>query len=308
MTDGLMTIVRCVGLLLVMSAVSIPFSATARGACGEPEAGSCSTVNATPYCQDESCCEAVCAVDPYCCETRWDGICVALTDDFPDACGQVGCGSPDAGNCLVENDSPHCDNEACCQAVCAVDPYCCDTRWDDLCADQAASLFPEECGVTGGGCCLPDGTCQVLTPGACETFSGAYQGDQTSCTDVICPQPGACCRPDGSCAEGMMETACTASFGTFQGAGTGCGGVNCPESICNQPFADADGDGDVDMEDFAAFQRCLSDFLSDPYCICFDRAAPKGELGVADLEAFAHCFTGPTILHALNPNPNCGDD
>lgn len=44
--------------------------------CGDPLALSCCIVHNTPYCADGTCCEAVCAVDPVCCDAGWDQYCV----------------------------------------------------------------------------------------------------------------------------------------------------------------------------------------------------------------------------------------
>jgi hypothetical protein len=47
------------------------------GGCGEPGAGSCCDAHATPGCDNQDCCEAVCAEDPYCCYGAWDSVCAA---------------------------------------------------------------------------------------------------------------------------------------------------------------------------------------------------------------------------------------
>src|SRR5690606_3124249 len=43
---------------------------------------------------------------------------------------------------------------------------------------------------------------------------------------------------------------------------------------CNMPYADADADGDVDIEDYAILQICYTGTLppmwADSYCHCFD--------------------------------------
>ncbi|MAB28927.1 MAG: hypothetical protein CMJ53_06595 [Planctomycetaceae bacterium] len=44
--------------------------------CGAANAGSCSAVNALPYCNDAACCFTVCEADPFCCEVTWDSSCV----------------------------------------------------------------------------------------------------------------------------------------------------------------------------------------------------------------------------------------
>ena len=49
-------------------------------------------------------------------------------------------GDPDAGGCFVANGTPGCDDSACCEATCAEDPFCCNSFWDAICADEAAQL------------------------------------------------------------------------------------------------------------------------------------------------------------------------
>jgi hypothetical protein len=49
------------------------------------------------------------------------------------------CG-PGAGDCFSDNGTPGCENVECCEAVCALDPFCCDVLWDGLCASEAAEL------------------------------------------------------------------------------------------------------------------------------------------------------------------------
>lgn len=46
------------------------------------------------------------------------------------------CG-PGADNCHAVHATPGCIDITCCNAVCAVDPTCCSTEWDQPCVDQA---------------------------------------------------------------------------------------------------------------------------------------------------------------------------
>ena len=60
--------------------------------CGEPGAGSCDQPQVTPSCNDESCCTAVCEIDPFCCDNQWDGLCVdraATTCSNPPCLGDL---------------------------------------------------------------------------------------------------------------------------------------------------------------------------------------------------------------------------
>ncbi len=44
---------------------------------------------------------------------------------------------PGAGSCTEPNGTPGCDDEVCCNAVCSVDPFCCNNNWDQACANEA---------------------------------------------------------------------------------------------------------------------------------------------------------------------------
>jgi hypothetical protein len=88
---------------------------------------------------------ACCVSPPGCVEMR------------PFECGQAGpgiyqgsgttCPDPDctcgagAGSCLAPHGTPGCESLACCKVICdpvVGDPFCCDTEWDQNCADAAA--------------------------------------------------------------------------------------------------------------------------------------------------------------------------
>lgn len=59
--------------LLAGSAAALLASA-AGAQCGS--GGSCVTPHGTPGCNDASCCELVCLLDPFCCNNQWDSLCV----------------------------------------------------------------------------------------------------------------------------------------------------------------------------------------------------------------------------------------
>ncbi|MBI4581232.1 MAG: VCBS repeat-containing protein [Planctomycetes bacterium] len=71
-------------------------------------------------------------------------------------------------------------------------------------------------------------------------------------------------------------------------------------SRCNSPAPDFDGDEDVDLEDFGAFQACITGGLDpghvfDPltcFCMDFDR---DEDVDAVDLEVFEQCLSGPGI-------------
>jgi hypothetical protein len=111
----------------------------------------CCAPHADPSCADGAIAACVCAGDPYCCDIAWDQVCV-------DAVASTGCGTCDAADaqdavpvadCCTPMDGPGCPDvqlEAC---VCALDPFCCETTWDELCADEAVG-YCGACGDDGG--------------------------------------------------------------------------------------------------------------------------------------------------------------
>jgi len=94
----------------------------------------CGTPDNTPGCDSASCCNKVCLVDPFCCLDSWDATCV---DEAESMCFLT-CGIG-AGDCHAAHTTPGCNADACCQAVCTDDPFCCDTNWDQMCVDKAAA-------------------------------------------------------------------------------------------------------------------------------------------------------------------------
>lgn len=107
-----------------------------------PGTGSCCEGTGGLGCDDVSCCESVCACDPFCCSVGWDADCSGA--GFVPGCGAQAlcacnqCGGPTAGDCCSGHNSPFCLDAACCQAVCACDSFCCDTEWDQFCATTGA--------------------------------------------------------------------------------------------------------------------------------------------------------------------------
>jgi hypothetical protein len=84
----------------------------------------------------------------------------------------------------------------------------------------------------------------------------------------------------------------------------------CLGAWCNVPFADFDNDDDVDMNDFAALQRCmtLGGAAIEPGCSCFDRdnaATGDGDIDLVDMNEFIKCTTGPSIAWSAEIAPDC---
>jgi hypothetical protein len=117
---------------------------TCGGMGGGDPTGDCCAANGTPGCEDLVCHAIVCESMPECCDVEWDAACAAAAQD---SC--VICPDPGPGDCCADNGTPGCSDPVCEALVCATDPFCCDTAWDQICADQAIAVCAD-CGGGGG--------------------------------------------------------------------------------------------------------------------------------------------------------------
>ena len=188
--------------------------------CGDAETGSCYVGKTTPHCSDAACCNAVCATDPFCCDTVWDSICAARAiEDCP------GCGNPTAGSCYQQRNAPYCADETCCDLVCSADPFCCNTAWDLFCVDRAAANCPG-CGNPNAGNCLA-------------VDSTPYCADEACCT-LVCDTDPFCCdnQWDNFCVSGANLLCVQTCGGPLAGdcctahANPYCNNEACCDAIC----------------------------------------------------------------------------
>jgi hypothetical protein len=222
--------------------ICVDEATTMCASCGNPNSGSCFASHATPFCADEACCDYICSIDSFCCDSAWDSICA---DEATEACTPH-CGGPLTDSCFSTHDEPFCNDETCCNSVCALDPFCCDTAWDGLCVDEAFS----ECGGCGDS-----------SSGSCFEAHSGIGCDNFDCCETICTLDLFCCTVewDGICASEAASNC----------AGGGCGSPGCP--------ADLDGSGTVGAADLATLLGAWG--TGDP-CADLDGS---GTVGAADL-------------------------
>ena len=114
------------------------------GVCPGP--GDCCIDNGSPGCDDTSCCQQICAQDSLCCGNSWDQNCADLALSECGSAAARGATCVGLGDCCEANGSTSCEEESCCNLVCAQDAFCCDTLWDANCATLADGL----CNVCSG--------------------------------------------------------------------------------------------------------------------------------------------------------------
>jgi hypothetical protein len=153
-------------------------------------------------------------------------------------------------------------------------------------------------GACLGSCCKTDGTCEEEPLDHCTSIDGLGGALGSTCGDSTCL--GACCLTAGDCQErkyGGDEDVDGCSPAKFKGIGTICEEDTCP---CSIPFADADGDGDVDQADFAVFQACYTGQGGTlaTGCECYDvhpAGAGDSDIDTDDWAAFEACASGAGI-------------
>ncbi len=152
------------------------------GLCGAAVNGPCSIANGTPACDDETCCETVCTIDAFCCDSAWDTTCAILAGFNCKTGGPGTCGDPEAGSCEVPHSTGACDDEACCDSVCGIDPTCCSTSWDTFCVALASQFCVKGCTIE----CVPEA---VQESEACGTRTNdpCVLGDSSSSPEALDP-------------------------------------------------------------------------------------------------------------------------
>jgi hypothetical protein len=150
-------------------------------------------------------------------------------------------------------------------------------------------------GANDQGVCTTAADCPAATTPICpRTHAGADMFvDELALWDgTFQDKPAACCKPDLTCVIADPVT-CASLSGTFH-SGAACD----PSPCCPIPWADSDRDGNVDMNDFAALQRCIT--IGAPGggygvgCACFD-TNKDGAINATDIEKFALCAQGEGV-------------
>jgi hypothetical protein len=159
------------------------------GSCAHSECSEGSAL--APSCS--GCASIVCQNDPYCCDTEWDDICLEEVAEF---CGESACyggGSCTHDSCSLGGPlSPSCGG--CETTICAQDPYCCETEWDEQCVEEVTTFCGASC--DNGSC--DHGLCSIGSP---------LSGSCSSCTAAVCDADPYCCDEqwDAQCVDEVNE-------------------------------------------------------------------------------------------------------
>ena len=106
--------------------------------------------------QTDVCAAAVCDTDPACCTSAWDEDCI---EGAKTAC-ELECEDCSHGVCQVGFALAD-DCNSCTAAICATDPFCCDTLWSGECVAKVESVCGQPC-IGGTTTTIPGGTTTTI--------------------------------------------------------------------------------------------------------------------------------------------------
>ena len=114
----------------------------------------------------------------------------------------------EGGGGCQPSDQPGCDGCSCESCVCSLDNYCCEEKWDSVCA----MLCEASCGQTCAEICEPECSGKQCGDDGCGGACGVCYADQ------VC-ESGICMQNDGGCAATLLP---------------GCDGCDCEDCVCQE--------------------------------------------------------------------------
>ncbi len=185
----------------------------------------------------EACGSNVCSATEFCCNPSC-GICAP----HGGACIEIACAPQCAhdecavGQALSANCSP------CADQVCATDPYCCNTSWDQLCVTEAAELCPK-CGAEPE----PEPEPEQCAHSECET-GDKLDGGCSECATKVCTADSYCC-------DTVWDALCVKEAGQL-----------C-DDLCAEPEACVHGECSTGPKLTPTCSSCAGSVCgADPYC------------------------------------------
>jgi hypothetical protein len=201
------------------------------------------------------------------------------------------------GSCYEVHAVRGCNNFDCCGTVCGIDPFCCETTWDQTCVNEAND-FCAQCGDTDATCYAPhtghgcsDTDCCALVT-AVDATCGHFEWDaacaelaMTLCAGCGLPTAGDCravhatpgcaieecctsvCAADVYCCETEWDIFC----------------VNRALDVCGLP-GDLNGDGHVNASDLSTLLGAWGTAGGD--------VNGDGATDAADMAALLNAWTG----------------
>ena len=196
------------------------------GGCGNPDAGSCFIPHPQPHCDDKTCCQTVCAIDPGCCEVEWDAGCVSLAN--------TNCTDTCSTNCPGDFNLDNIRNGADLGLMLGAwgNGGCTDIDGNGITDGGDLGLL-----LGGWGLCP---ACGDPASGGCLSAHPEPGCADPDCCESVCVIDPACCSVgwDASCA-GLARKTCTEGCGDPEAGpcnsshmSPGCSDAECCNAVC----------------------------------------------------------------------------
>ena len=262
------------------------------------ELGGCAHAPAQDVCHDAN----PCTVDT--CDVA-AAACAFLPAEEGASCGTTAAchsglclGPPGAcSSCCQDSQSAGCDDAGVQDAICAVDPFCCQVRWDGICVNEVST-------VAGGSCVSPCDDGNLCTTDSCtDQNNGCTHGevscdDGSDCTADLCDPSFGCQHIPDPCDDANL---CTYDYCGPMGCEhfTACDDWNpCTEDTCDpavgcQYSPVKDGSSCPGYDPCSHGGTCQAGFCDAPFNSCEDgNLCTYDYCGPMGCEHFTGCDDG----------------
>jgi MYXO-CTERM domain-containing protein len=286
------------------------------------------SANNFPGCGGCACEACTCNMDPFCCQTLWDSLCVEqCMTQCPQGCGPAtvcGDGTCDAGegcdNCAADcgcTAPEFCYQGACCQSYCGINE-CGGDGCGGNCGSCGAEMTCQDGQCVEAGVfmapCAENSDCQS---GWCVQTSGQYKSCSKACANDFCPAGWSCAENDQSVLVCLPD--CLINCGGKMCGPDGCGGScgGCPtDTTCDAGVCKGPGGGGCEANDYPGCNGCQCEACvcaQDSYCctsfwdtICVGQCELDcGGCGTGGPCGNGSCEAGEGE-NCLNCKPDCG--
>ncbi len=282
------------------------------------EGTTCETAPFDPPCGTAACClpddtcdnlsEATCLAAG----GAWDGD--AVCDRDGQSCPFFACVGGQGDCCGDRPSETGCGVESCCDAVCRVDPWCCQVEWDQFCGDEAESLCNIVCAFGTIGWIDPlSGAVDARQPFAPEdanllqgidriTVSGPTSAGQTCCWSLCETAQGAAPNAidhieqntDGTFAVVLSRPITPGAVTSLTYVGSGA-----TASFTSHP-ANVNGDAAAGPSDVLALIDCLNGLDSCPWDLLSCDMDHSGACAPPDILRVIDLLNGAASFAAWN--------
>ena len=190
-------------------------------ACGSSPNDCCTaSLDGSPFCSDETCCNQVCTFDPFCCSVAWDSICAGEANSTCAVCGVV---APPNDECAAAE--PITDGDT---AFSTIGASTSEPPLDPSCEEGFGLNFVNDIWFSYVATCSGDTTFSLCNLVDYDSRIALYSGDCSNLQIVACNDDGTGCGLTSSMTASLTEgQTYYLRVGGFSGSGSGTIHIEC---------------------------------------------------------------------------------